>query len=381
MIHFNKKFTSILFCMAMLPGLQTLATDDQKPDGAPARPQLPPVNVTVAKSVELEETGMRRYIGMIEAIEDVSIIARISGFIEKIAFKEGEIIKKGDLLFELEDTTYQAQVKSSEAKVDQLKAELTYAQSNFERQEGLERNNIVSRDTLEDAERLLNFRKAGLAEAEATLVDAKNNLSYTKIYSPITGKVGKATYTLGNYVTLSSSPLADIVKIAPIYVRFAISENDYLSLFGNAETIKNEAVVRVQTADKKIYNEVGKITLVDNKIDTSTGTIMVWATFENADFKLNPGGLVTAFLTKKTGEKKTAVRISALQTDLDGNFLYVVDSENKANIRRVTPGEVLNNMQIISKGLEPGEMVVVDGTHKIVIPGRTIIPVPEENAN
>ena len=327
----------------------------------------PAVSVVAEKAQKITETGTRKYIGSLEAIEEVTLVARVSGYLNKINFREGELVKAGQPLFEIEDTTYQAQVKTAEAKLRQIEAELIYAE-----------NKIVSEEAFEDATRLLNFRKACLAEAEATLIDAKNNLSYTKILSPITGKIGKSTYTRGNYVTPTSKVLADIVQIAPIYVRFSISENDYLSLFGNAENIKEKAVVRIQTADKKLYGEKGKVTLVDNKVDSETGTMMIWATFENKDMKLNPGGLVTVLLSKAIKEEKTAVKLSAVQAEASGNFVYVIDAQNHALKRPVKLGEIVGNMQIIEEGVAPGETVAVDGTHKILQPGMPVTPVFED---
>lgn len=338
----------------------------------------PAVSVVAEKAQKITETGTRKYIGSLEAIEEVTLVARVSGYLNKINFREGELVKAGQPLFEIEDTTYQAQVKTAEAKLRQIEAELIYAESNYERQKGLAENKIVSEEAFEDATRLLNFRKAGLAEAEATLIDAKNNLSYTKILSPITGKIGKSTYTRGNYVTPTSKVLADIVQIAPIYVRFSISENDYLSLFGNAENIKEKAVVRIQTADKKLYGEKGKVTLVDNKVDSETGTMMIWATFENKDMKLNPGGLVTVLLSKAIKEEKTAVKLSAVQAEASGNFVYVIDAQNHALKRPVKLGEIVGNMQIIEEGVAPGETVAVDGTHKILQSGMPVTPVFED---
>lgn len=347
-------------------------------------PKMPPTSVVVADVVEIGEVGLRKYVGYIDAIEEVTLIARVSGFLESLTFQEGEIVKKGQPLIQIEDTAYQAQKKSAEAKVAQINAELTYAKTNYERQAGLAKREIISEHELEEATRLLHFRQAGLAEAEATLINAENDLSYTKIVAPITGRIGKATYSAGNYVTLSSNKLASIVQVAPIYVRFSMSESDYLSIFGTPEVAKERAVIRIQTADKLMYPEKGKIALVDNKIDSNTGTIMIWATFENKDMKLNPGGFATVFLSKESTqtEKKPAVKISAIQTDETGsNFVFVLNENNQALKRPVKVGEIVDNMQIILEGLKAGERVVVDGVHKIMMPGMTVIPYPETQAS
>ena len=206
------------YCKAALLGMAGLlslsAAAADKPAGKPAQPIA---SVLVEPAVEISESTTRTIPGRLEAIEEVSLIPRISGNINSIKFNEGDMVKKGQLLYELEDTTYRAQMLAAKAKVDQCKAELNYAKINYDRQKTLEQQQAVSKSTYDDAERLYNLNKAKFAEAEASLLDAENNLSYTRIYAPITGRIGKVTLTVGNYVTPSTGELVDIVQIDPIY--------------------------------------------------------------------------------------------------------------------------------------------------------------------
>ncbi len=342
-----------------------------------AQGEPPAPYVSVEKAVIRNDAATRKYVGHIEAIQSVSIVARISGYLYEIKFKEGELVKKGQLLFVIEDTTYRAKAKSAEANVMQIQAELEYAQNDFNRQEKLYQKRAVAEIVYQDAKRLFNTTKAKLAEAEANLLDANNSLSYTKIYAPITGIIGKATYTEGNYVTPTSKELADIVQVSPIYVRFAISERDFIKEFGSVDGIRKNGIARILLADGREYDKTGNIVLVDNKIDNETGTITLWAQFENPNHVLLPGGYTTVKLSRKLAVPTPAVKLSAMMTDEKGNYIYIVGKDGKAEARRVKPGSVIGNMQLIESGVKPGETVVVDGTHK-VRPGGKVVPVFEQ---
>ncbi len=342
--------------------------------GAPAGGAMPAPSVLVEPAIEIDQTAKKSYVGHLLAIEEVDLRARVSGNITAIKFNEGDLVKPGQVLIELEDTTYRAKVQAAEAKCKQIEAELLYAKTNYERQKTLRTNNAVAVSAFDDAQRLYTFTQARLVEAQADLLDAQNNLSYCTISAPIQGRIGKVTYTTGNYVTINSEKLADIVQIAPIYATFAISENDFLTLFGSVENMKKSADITLRQADGKQFPEPGKVHLVDNKVDPETNTIMIWATFENSDLRLLPGGFVTVELSKKINHKVPAVKLSALLNDNQGSYIYVVGPDNVVERRPITVGPMVNNMQTVLSGVTPGEIVIVDGTHK-VRPGSPITPV------
>ena len=334
--------------------------------------QGPAPTVPVAKTVLVSEQGTKQYIGKLVSTHAVDLKARVSGYLVDVYSKEGDMVKEGDLVMQIEDTLYVAKVKSAEAKVKQKNAELEYARSNFARQKELA--GISAKSEMDEANRLLKLREAELAECEAALTEAQTNLSYTKIISPITGRFGKATYSPGNYITTSSDALGSVAKISPIYVKMAISEPDYIRMFGTPERILKDAVIRIRTADRKMFDEVGHVKLADNKIDPRTGTLMLWCVFENKSGRLIPGGVVDAFISRKVTEKFPAIQISAIMQSKQGQFVYVLDGENKAQYRPVTTGEIVGSRQIILSGLKEGETVIVDGTHK-VMPGQVVNPV------
>lgn len=423
--------------------------------------------VMVSEVIQIDETGARQYIGRLDAIKDATIPARVSGELMKCNFKEGDSVEAGTVLFELDDTIYQANRESAEAQVKQAKAQITqadalivqaeaqitqakaqitqanaqieqanaqmqqanankkYADGEFQRADDLrnvesQRNlDVATRDkALADAQiaaakaqiAAANAAKATaegnlkaaeaskatavaskeaanatLASAKAALKNAETNLSYTKIKAPFSGKIGKATFSVGNYVTPSSGSLAQLTQINPVYVRFAISEPDYLKFVTEAfaketdksvkknatELLKDYLSVYIVLSDRSPYDQPATITILDNKIDRSTGTLMVWATIDNSNYKLTPGAIVTVQVTKKVPEKKSAVPISAIQISQQGQFVWVLNpASNEVMPMPVKPGEIIGAHQIVS-GLMPGQHVVVNGMHKIIpTPGK-----------
>lgn len=369
-----------LFALAVsaLALLGAFAAD--KDDSAASEPQRkqPPPTVLVEQAHEVASTRARRYVGKLKALYDINLVARISGNIIEQKVAHGDYVDVGQLIFVLEDTTYRAAVDSARAKVKLYEAEARYASSNLERNTTLIGQKAVAESSYEEAVRLHSVAEANLAAAQAELLDAENNLSYTRVYSPIKGRMGKATYSPGNYVTPASDKLATVITIDPVNVDFAISERDYLSIFGSIEAMKKFADVRLILADDSEYPGRGRIVFVDNKVDTGTDTITVRAEFDNPDYRLQPGGLATVLLSRELDRKPVAVRSSAVIFDRNGSFVYVIDANNVAARREVQTGELVGDMQIISSGLNPGETVVIDGTHK-VRPGEAVMPLRSQD--
>jgi len=343
------------------------------------KPEQPPQTVLVEKVQEVDHSAVKKYVGMVRARMNIEIPARVSGILQKILFTEGEFVKKGQLLFVIEDTTYLAKAKVAEATVKQYQAELEFAQDDFNRQDGLYKKKAVAQTVFLEAKRRFHSAQAQLAQAEANLMDANNSLSYTKIYAPISGIISKAPYCPGNYVTPSSQPLADVVEYTPIYVRFALSERDFIKMFGSVENLKKEGVVNVLLADGTPFKHPGVIFLINNKFDSETGTLLVWALFQNPDRTLIPGGYVTVLLSKKLKKPLQAVKLSAVMTDGKNNYVYTVNPKGLVSKRIVKTGEVIGNLQIVT-GVKKGETVIVDGTHKTRQGGTVFTMTPEEAA-
>lgn len=335
--------------------------------------QMPPPLVKVETAKSLTETAPKEYIGHVEASEEVDLYSRISGEITDIKFTEGSIVQKDALLITIEDTTYRAKVMAAKAKVAQIEAELEYADSNYNRQSILSEKKAVATSTLEDAKRLVSYTKAHKEEAAAELMDAENNLGYTTIEAPITGRIGEIAFTKGNYVNVESGALAKIVSIDPIDVKFSVSERDFLNLFHSPNSPNPNIKVKLRLPNGEVHNKTGKVTFIDNIVDPETDTIKIGCEFENKDNKLIPGGYVTVLLTEKTDKPMVGVPLSAVMTDNVGNYVYVVGADNKPTRREVTTEGAVNNLSVITNGLKAGERIITDGTHK-VIPGMPITP-------
>lgn len=340
-------------------------------------PQSTPPMVAVARVSGIEQGNSKRNVGYIEPIEEVDLQPRVSGFLEKINYKEGDIVKKGDKLIEIEDTTYRAQAMAAKANLDQMKAELTYAEDNFARKDALTAKQAAAVADKDEATRLLELSKAKVAAAEAELMNAENELSYTNIYAPITGRIGKTSVTVGNYVTAQSPALNKIVMIDPIYIRIPFSGRDFL-WWKQHQNDNSNVELKVFLSDGTQYSAPWKIGLIDNVIDKNTDTIDVWFSFANPDGKLVPGGYVTVNVTEKADDKVPAVPVSALLNDADGVYVFVVDGNKKAERRNIKTGYTVDDKITVDEGLEIGENVVVDGTHKIIMSGMTVEPVNME---
>lgn len=340
------------------------------------------VTETVAVETVIEKKPIltKKYVAVFEPIEKVVSLARVSGDIVNISFKEGEIVEKGQLLFAIDDVRYQAILKQSEANISKLKAKIEYAQNNYQRNLELFASKAVSKDEVENLTSVLAGCNAELLAEEATQLLTLDDLKHTKIHSMIDGRIGRTSYTVGNYITPASGPLVTVVQIDPIYVRFSMSEKDFLSLYGNVEKLKAEGKLKLRLTNDEFFDEAGEITFVDNEIKTNTDTLHIWATFKNSKYQLNPGGIATLYLSKVENRMKPAVRLSAIMFDRAGHFVYLLDDKNAVVRKSVIlgPADAAGEFQIIEKGVEPGDVIIVDGTHK-AIPGTVVEPIPYQS--
>ena len=336
--------------------------------------ERPPELVKVDRVKMVDSVISKRYVGSLIACLDVSLVPRISGIIEKKMFENGDLVKKGQLLFKLEDTTYRAQADAARAKVAQCEAEFKFATANLKRLTTLRKQNAVSESSFDEAVRLEGTSKAALAAARAALIDAENNLSYTKIVSPIDGRVGKAALSDFNYVTPGSGSLVTVVATEPVYLDFSISSRDFYRYFGSLENIRKNAEITFALADGSKYDQKAfHILLPDNRVDKNTDTIKIRGYFHNPDLKLIPDSLVSVYISRNSG-KKAAVSPGAVLNDGKNIFVLVVDKNNVVSRRPVVLDELNNGVQLISSGLAEGEVIVVDGTHK-ARPGAKVNPV------
>lgn len=347
----------------------------QMPPGA-----APKQVVGVAEVEDIANVQSRRYTGQVVSQAEVNVTPRVSGEILKLGFNDGDYVKKGQMLYMIEKTQYEAAVKQAEASIAEIKANLEYAQSSFDRNERLYEVNAASKDAMENTKSALGALKAAQAAAEAALVTAQEDLKYTTITAAIDGLVGVTNFTAGNYVTPSSGTMITIIQMQPIRVRFAISMGDFLSGYGSLTSLKANGEVSLKLADGSEYAQGGKIEFLNNEANMKTDAILVYASFPNADMKLIPGSTVTVTLSKKSAAKMPAVPPSAVMYNASEAYVYVVGEGNKIERRSVELGDMTKTHQLIKSGLKTGEKVVYQGTHK-VMPGDEIIPAAPEQKN
>ncbi|MDD5596405.1 MAG: efflux RND transporter periplasmic adaptor subunit [Victivallaceae bacterium] len=364
-----KKFITWSFFLIII-----FAADMRMLGDVPAKSR-PNVVVAVEKVGETEDIDSRRYTGLVVSQSEVHIKARVSGEILRIGFKDGALVKKGQMLYQLDSTQYEAAVKSAEAKVTECEARVEYAKNNFIRQYSLYEKKAVSRDAMENSKSTLKAYQASLLAAKAALITARDDYKNTTISAPLDGIAGVTSFTAGNYVTPSSGEMLKIIQVKPIRVRFSISTVDLLSLFGGPRELLEKGIVRVKLSDGSMYPTAGKIELLNNEANSKTDAIQVFANFPNHDYRLIVGSTVGVTLSKSQGHMVPAILPSAVMHDNKGSYVYVVNKANKVEKRYIVTGNSKSGLQIIISGLKTGETVIVKGTHK-TMPGGQVEPIP-----
>jgi len=338
---------------------------------AQGTPPPPAVSVTPVASRQIIETG--GYIGRVTAIDKVDIVARVAGFIEERNFTEGQLVKKGDLLFRIEQATYKAAVEQARATVARAKATEVNARLQLERGKELIRSNNIPQSTLDQRAADEESAKAGVLEAQAQLEQAEINLGYTEIRSPIDGRIGLALFTVGNLVQPSSGKLATIVSLDPIYVIFQVSQRDVLEYRRRvSQSAENtHVVIHVKLPNGGVYEHPGLSNFLDVQVDPTTDTVAVRAQLPNPDGLLIAGGVVG--VTVERGQPRSALLVpqSAVLLDQAGRYVLLVDPVNKVEQRRITTGVEQGRNIVVTDGLKEGERVIVDGIQK-VRPGQVV---------
>ena len=313
---------------------------------------------------EADISAKQSYIGHVEAIKSVNVIPQVSGYVEKVLFQEGSYVEEGDILFIIEQKKYQATVELRKAELESAKANLVRAERDFKRQAQLSKQNYASKATFDTAESNYLQAKAAVAQAEANLDLAEIDLGYTVIKAPISGYIGKALVTEGNYVSSSAQNLARIVQTNPIRVAFSVSDKEYLT----------SKILRQQNGEGSIRSEIilpngqtienhFKSRFTDNEINTDTATIAVYAEYKNDEGLLIPGNYVDVKIGPKETQRSLLVPQSAVAQDEHGNYVMVV-KDGIAEERRVTLGETIGTKQVVKSGLNKDDKVIIQGLQK-----------------
>lgn len=347
--------------------------------GAP--PAGPPPMVDVALITEKVVNPPMEYVGRIEAIQSVDIQARVQGYLEKVEFKEGSRVKAGDLLYVIEQAPYGAKVNADKAKVAEAKAALSKARQYRKRLAAVSMGGVSETD-LETARAEEQGAQSKVEEALANLEVSRLNLNYTTIEAPISGRIGISNITKGNLVGPDSGKLARIVQMNPIRVVYSVSESDRLNVLLDIkskglsfEDAKKDMVPRIRLPNAGLYEQSGRIEFADNEVDKATGTVAVYAVFDNPDEILVPGQYVRVLLSLANPRKMPVVPQSAVLEDREGQYVFIVDADKRVQRRNILTGVAMGTEWVVKSGLMPGESVVVSGVQK-VRSGITVNPRP-----
>jgi len=337
--------------------------------GLPARAQTATLAAVPVGTVNAERKAIDQtldFVGRIEAVGRVEVRARVTGFLDAVLFKEGEVIKSGSPLYRIEPDLFDAAVKQAEGALERTKAAYTLAAIQLQRaQELLDRNSgtVVARD---QARAALDQAKGAVMGDEANLQTARINLGYTQIVSPIAGRIGRTSVTKGNVVGPDSGVLTSIVSQDPMYLTFPVSQREFFRYEqGAGRPDRSKIAVRIRFSDGSAYGEVGRINFVNVSVDRTTDTVIVRATMPNPTGALRDGQLVRVDLQAGQPQQKVVVPQAALIADQGGVYVFIVE-EGRAATRRVKPEPGGAGVDaVIAEGLSGGELVIVDGLQRV----------------
>ncbi len=309
--------------------------------------------------------------GRVEAKYSVDVIARVPGFLMKKYFTEGQFVKKGQVLFQIDPREYQLEVNNSRATVNQYSALYKNAQQELNRANALVKEDLISRSDVDSSLAAANQNKALLDAARQQLELARVNLGYTTIKSPIDGRIGKVNITEGNYVTATSGSLVNISSTNPVYVSFSLKGDDFVKLLKASNQYK-DVEVRVQFNGGSWYDKIGVVNFVDNKIDKDSGSVSMRATFDNSKMWLVPGDYMKVSLKAPKLVKYMTVPQACTKGDaMSGYYVWVVE-DGKAVKKNIKVSDDINNNWIVTSGLTLSDKVVVNGIQNIAAEGQKL---------
>ncbi len=364
--------------IALATGLGAAVSGAESEPAAIETQQVPSVSVAVVKPQDV--TQWNEFSGRLEAVERADIRPRVAGLIEEVHFREGALVKKGDLLFTIDRDTYAAEVARAEAQLASARSRYEFTRVDLSRARQLVEKGTISKRTLDERANAFGEAEAALDAAEAALHTAKLNLEYTEVRAPISGRVGKAEITAGNLVAAGPSApvLTTLVSVNPIYASFNADERVVSQALKGLEgadshTQVGRIPVQLGTSATEGTPIGGHLQLVDNQVDIQSGTIRVRAIFDNEDGNLIPGQFARIRMGEANARPVLAISERAVGIDQDKQFVLVVDDGNKIVWREVTLGGPVGGLREVKAGLSAGERIVVNGLQR-VRPGDTVEP-------
>lgn len=345
-------------------------------EGAPSAASTKPPSVPVAEVIVRPVTPFVEFTGSLTAVKRVELRPRVAGYIQEVSVPEGRFVEKGRELFLIDPRVFQAALNAATARLRQAEAASMLAQAEHARAEQLFTQKIIARDRLDTATASLNVSKAQADAAKAALDAAQLDLSFARVTAPISGRVGQALVTEGNYVASGVTPLTTIVSIDPLHVYFDVDERTYLRSLaaGRANATSHgsqAAMVMVALLTDKTYSRPGRVDYLSNTSDRGTGTVRIRAVVDNPDGRLTPGLFAKVKLETGAPQARVLVSDQSIGTDQGSRYVLVVGKDDKTEYRPVDLGPVVDGLRVIEQGLQPGERIVVKG---LVRPGMQVTP-------
>lgn len=370
----NSKFGRNLPALLVLGAVVFAATP------ALAQFQAGPPPVTVAKPVVKDIIEEDEFTGRFEAAETVELRARVSGYLDKVAFVDGQLVKQGDLLFVIDKRPYEAALSRAESAVKAAQTRLEFARSDFDRYNRLANRGTAPERQLDQARQAFLQAQADLATLQADVITARLNLGYTEIKSPISGRIGRKLVSEGNLVTADQTDLAVVVSVDPIHLYFDIDERAYIaySRMGDGGLLMNASdgpglPVRAGLSDEPDLPRAGRMQFLDNRMDSASGTMRVRAVFDNRDGFLTPGLFARVEVPGSAPYRAVLIPDEAIFADLDRRMVWVVKDDNSVEPRIIRPGPRHDGYRIVRDGLNGDETIVINGLQR-VRPGGSVAP-------
>jgi membrane fusion protein, multidrug efflux system len=356
-------FGRLLF---LLVGLVIISACSKKDQGTNLAQTSVPVSVS---TVEQKDIPVQvRAVGTVESFSTVSIKPQVAGVLQTVHFREGQDVKKEDVLFTIDARPYQAELAQAQANLQKDIAQAKNARAQATRYEGLVQKDFVTKEQYDQMRANADALEAGVEASKAAVDNARLNLNYCTIRSPIDGRTGNLLLHEGNVVKVNETVMVDINQVRPIYVSFSVPEKALPEIrkYNAAGQLKMEVV------DQNGQNSVwGNLSFIDNSVNRTTGTILLKGTFDNNDARLWPGEFVDVVLTLTTQPRAILAPTQAIETGQDGQFVFVVKKDLTTEQRPVVPGLTYKDLTVIEKGLSPGETVVTDGQLRL-LPGSKV---------
>lgn len=351
------------------------------PDSNGAAPMMPPPPaVSAAAVVSKSVTYWDEFPGRVTAIDNVEIRPRVGGYIDSVKFKEGDEVKKGDVLFVIDRRPFQAQASRAEAELVRARTQAELARTQADRAKKLLEGRVISQEEFDERIAAGAEADAAVRAASAAADAARLDLEFTEIRSPINGRAGQALITPGNLVTPNQSLLTTVVSLDRVYVYFESDEQSFLRYAAMGQSGERSASqdarhpVQVGLANEAGFPHQGELDFVDNHLDPATGTIRARAVLENKDRQLTPGLFARVKLLGSGQVNAILIDEKAILTDQDRKYVYVVGDQNRAMRRDITLGRESEGMRVVTSGLNPGDRVIVHGVQKIFMPGMPVAP-------